>query len=500
LSRPQRFFEDKIMHYDYIIIGSGAGGSAAAHDLVQSGASVLLVEKGHELPTDGTTLDVDQVIRQAHFKSREVWLDPKCKEFAPEEYFNIGGKTKWYGAAVLRYAPHEFEADPAHQCLPWPLQYQDLAPYYEAAERRLGVHIFPGEPNLSAIVQRIQHKDPSWRNEPLPLALSPDIVHHREEAAHFDAFASAKGLKADAERIFIDPIRTAANFQLHDGDAVSQMFADESDRRRIASVITESGQRFAGQTVLLAAGALHSPRLLQDYLATTGLDKELPCAPLVGHYYKQHLLTAMVGFTPSRQTDLLRKTLILLNDNLPHSSVQPLGFDAELIGALMPALLPRRLATAIGKYAYGFFLQTEDGSHEANRVVAGREGRSPQLDYDPQRLSPAQAEHRRLVRHLRKVLLAARMIAFSQTIPLSGTAHACGSLVMGSDPTTSVVDAQGRVHGMSNLYVVDGSVLPRSSRVNPSLTIFAWALRVAERLAQQPGERDDKLFRHQGTG
>ena len=34
----------------------------------------------------------------------------------PEEHFNLGGKTKWYGAALLRFAPHEFEADPAHQC------------------------------------------------------------------------------------------------------------------------------------------------------------------------------------------------------------------------------------------------------------------------------------------------------------------------------------------------------------------------------------------------
>jgi choline dehydrogenase-like flavoprotein len=46
-----------------------------------------------------------------------------------------------------------------------------------------------------------------------------------------------------------------------------------------------------------------------------------------------------------------------------------------------------------------------------------------------------------------------------------------------------VVGADGRVHGLENLYVVDGSVLPRSSRVNPSLSIYAWALRVADGLS-----------------
>ena len=54
---------------------------------------------------------------------------------------------------------------------------------------------------------------------------------------------------------------------------------------------------------------------------------------------------------------------------------------------------------------------------------------------------------------------------------------------MGGDPRTSVVNADCRTHDVPNLYVVDGSVLPRSSRVNPSLTIYAWSLRAADRLA-----------------
>jgi choline dehydrogenase-like flavoprotein len=45
------------MHYDYIIIGSGAGGSAAAYKLAMAGKQVLLLEKGYELPEDGSTLD-----------------------------------------------------------------------------------------------------------------------------------------------------------------------------------------------------------------------------------------------------------------------------------------------------------------------------------------------------------------------------------------------------------------------------------------------------------
>ena len=76
-------------------------------------------------------------------------------------------------------------------------------------------------------------------------------------------------------------------------------------------------------------------------------------------------------------------------------------------------------------------------------------------------------------------------MSFTQRIGLKGTAHACGTLVCGQRDSHSVVDAHGRVHGMQGLYVVDGSVLPRSSRVNPSLTIYAWGLRVGDLVARE---------------
>jgi choline dehydrogenase-like flavoprotein len=58
-------------------------------------------------------------------------------------------------------------------------------------------------------------------------------------------------------------------------------------------------------------------------------------------------------------------------------------------------------------------------------------------------------------------------------------AHQCGTLRMGADPRQAAVDADCRMFGAANLYVVDGSVLPTSLGVGPSLTIVANALRVA---------------------
>lgn len=177
---------------------------------------------------------------------------------------------------------------------------------------------------------------------------------------------------------------------------------------------------------------------------------------------------------------------------MPHSSVQPLGFDGDLLANLIPGYVPRAVARSIGSRAYGFFLQTEDGSHPDNRVVgAGCAGNPsadrPLLDYDPKRVGPARSEHAAFVRDFRRALLRAGYPNFAQAIGLHGTAHACGTLVTGSDPHRSVVNAAGKVHGFEGLYVADGSVLPRVSRVNPALTIYAWGLRMADLLIAEHG-------------
>ena len=471
------------MLYDAIIIGSGAGGSAAAYGLTQSGKRVLLLEQGQALPRDGSTLDVDKVVRQKLFIDDDPWLDRHGNMTVPQERSNLGGKTKWYGAALARFSPQEFGADPAHQCLSWPISYADLEPFYAAVERLLEVQTFAIEPDFQKIVSGLQQQDARWHSQSLPMGLSANILHYREEATHFDAFASVRGLKADGER-FLDRVKSKSNLQVLTGKKVVRLVAEAENPYQVAAVVCEDGSQYQGAVVMLAAGALHSPRLLQRYVEDSGLTEKLECYRQIGRNYKFHLLTAMLMMTARQQTDVLRKTTVLLHDALPHSSVQPLGWiDGELLAPELPALVPNWLARMLGKRVYGFFLQTEDGSHPDNRVIAAANGRQlPILDYDVQRLPAALAEHRKLVRMLKRQLLANGYLGLTRPIPIAGSAHACGTLAAGQDPAQSVVDANGKVHGMENIYVVDGSALPRSSRVNPALTIYAWSLRVASLL------------------
>ena len=451
--------------FDAIIIGSGAGGSAAAYKLATAGLRVAIVEKGSELPRDSSTLDFDKVVHRGLFKSKEQWFDGRGRTFAPEEYFNVGGKTKWYGAALLRYGRHEFDADPAHQCLGWPIAYDELRPYYEEAEALLGIRTFEAEPDLADIIRRLRKASGAWRSEGLPLGLAKSILDYPLEASRFDGFASVAGLKADGETAFLSKLRGMSNLKLFTGVPAVELVGERGNPRHIVGVRLADGRVLHARAVLLAAGALHSPRLLTRYLGASGLTQHLAAAVNVGRNLKLHLLTAVVAISLSRKSDVIRKTTLLLNDALPHSSIQPLGFDGELIATLVPKVAPRAIAKLIGQRAYGFFLQTEDGSHADNRVSARA---VPTMDYDETRLAPAVQQHSRLVTRFKRTLARAGLLAFSERIGLAGTAHACGTLVAGTDPQRSVVD---------------GSVLPRSSRVNPSLTIYSWSLRVSRALA-----------------
>ena len=226
---------------------------------------------------------------------------------------------------MVRFSPHEFDPDPDHQCLGRPFGYAEFAPFYDEAERLLGVRLFPIESNVRDLVAALVKQDPRWRSEPMALGLSPEILAHPEEAKRFDAFASVKGLKRDAETCLLARARHRPNLRILTNKSVARLVPDEADRRRVAGVRCEDGSSDTADVVVLAAGALHSARLLQTHLQDCAATSTHPPHAHVGRNYKSHVLTAMLGFSHRRVTDVLCKTLLLLHDAFPHSTVQTLG-------------------------------------------------------------------------------------------------------------------------------------------------------------------------------
>jgi choline dehydrogenase-like flavoprotein len=104
--------------------------------------------------------------------------------------------------------------------------------------------------------------------------------------------------------------------------------------------------------------------------------------------------------------------------------------------------------------------------------------------------------HRRLRKKLEQVMQQAgahpilldRKLYFSQDIPIAGTAHQAGTMRFGTDPASSVLDIHCKAHELDNLYVTDASFFPSIGAVNPTLTIIANALRVADHIKQRLGQ------------
>ncbi|WP_180970709.1 FAD-dependent oxidoreductase [Burkholderia sp. WAC0059] len=471
--------------FDFLVIGTGAGGSASAFELARAGHRVLMLEKGDELPADGSTYDATLVVA-GKFNSKEPWKDRNGGVFMPEEHFNVGGKTRWYGAALLRPDEAEFGADARLSMPGWPLEYAEMTPYFERAERLLEVRTFDAEPDLARMAPAFGRH--GWQSRPMPLGISNAIHQDPVQETHWDGYALPDTWKSEARFHLLDPILTLPNVALVKNAEVDSLLPGATPAQ-IVGVRCKDGREFRASTVLLAAGALHSPRLLQRYFDAVGLAGRLPASASVGRNFKRHILSAVIGFGVRRKQDRLCKTQLWTSDAFAHSSVQPLGgwADVETVRYVLRAW-PKFVRDLFALHSYGFFLQTEDSSIAENRVIAEPPGGLPTLDYAVDRMPELRDEHEAMCRSFRRALRTAGLLNFRQSIPLSGLAHCAGTLAAGADPATSVVDAEGRVHGMENLYVVDGSVLPRLSKMNPSLTIYAWGLRIGERLSRAYGK------------
>ena len=292
------------MDYDVIIIGSGAGGAATAYKLATAGVRTLLIERGPVLPMDDTTLDVERVVIKACFQYSEIWRDRGGRQFFPSEYANLGGKTKWYGAALLRQSPHEFEADKLHQCPAWPVPYSEFEPYYDEAEQLLQLKRFETEPDLVKIVQGLQRHDPGWRKEALPVGLSERILGLPNDAHHFDGFANPRGLKSDAECSLLHRVQGCENLRILTATMALALNGTPDNAEKIASVTCGNGETYSAQAVVLSGGALNSPRLLQAYLNTSGLGQKFLAAENIGRNYKCHLNSALIVFSAAEIMDI----------------------------------------------------------------------------------------------------------------------------------------------------------------------------------------------------
>ena len=503
-------------HYDLIIIGTGAGGGTLLYKLAPSGKRILVLERGGYVPREKDNWNSRAAVLQEKYHAPEKWLDDRGKEFQPGTHYNVGGNTKFYGAALFRFRKEDFGELRHHGGISpaWPVSYDEFEPYYTEAEYLYQVHgergSDPTEPWASKPYLRpaVSH-EPRMQDVvtgfakfacnpfPVPLGILIDEKNpHSSKCIRCntcDGYPCMVGAKADAQTICVEPALRYPNVTLLTNAFVERLETNStgSEVSRVIVRRNEGYETYSADVVVASGGAVNSAALL---LRSSG-DKHPQGlgnnSDIVGRNYMCHNNSILFTFSLTPNPTLFQKTLAI-NDfyfgdkdwDYPLGHISMVGkFDGPMFKPGAPPFVPVAMLNQMGKYSIDFWLTSEDLPDPENRVMIGSGGRTI-LKYRENNLEA----HRRLNARLKKLLSQWHSgIHFEKggKIPLGGVAHQCGTLRFGHDPNTSVLDVNCKLHDLDNLYVVDGSFFPSSNAVNPALTIMANALRVGDHLLQR---------------
>lgn len=495
------------MHYDLIIIGSGAGGGTVAHAFAGHDAKVLVLERGDYVPREDGNRDPDVVWRELRYRTRERWIDSEGQEFIPYSHFNVGGNSKFWGSALFRLRPKDFEAvehmdgtSPA-----WPISYDDLAPWYDKAERLYHVHGQAGDdptegprapypyapvahaPLMADLVDGMRAQGLHPFHLPIGL-IRPGEPDGCTLCNVCNSFPCQYHYKSDAETCALGPALHHGNITLQTNTFAERLITDPSGRHIVAVEVNRQGtrERLTASRFIVSCGAAHSAALLLRSTSDSHPNGLANSSGLVGRRYMAHLATMMEAFHPFKVNTTVFQKTVALNDfyfagprsRYPLGNVQSQGRAYAVQAKTVVPWIPMAVYDAWMARAVDWLAMTEDLPVMDNRVTVDSSGRL-HLHYRPNNVSA----HRQLVAEVKRMLKALGyplVVGYSHN--RSNTTHQCGTLVFGTDPASSVLDPFCRAHDINNLFVVDASFFPSSAAVNPALTIIAQALRSAEHI------------------
>ncbi|HTB22642.1 MAG TPA: GMC family oxidoreductase [bacterium] len=509
--------------YDVIIIGSGAGGGTLARKLAPSGKRVLILERGGFLPREKDNWSTAAVFTRNKYKAPEAWTDKNGQSFHPGIHYYVGGNTKVFGAALLRFRKEDFGAlrhagglSPA-----WPISYEDLEPWYGEAETLYEVHgLFGMDPTEPYSSRPYAH--PPISHEPRVQRLFDDLKALGHRPFHLpvgvrlneadpansacircntcDGFPCLVHAKSDAEVMAVRPALEFPNVELLTQAKVLSLETDAGGRevRAVHAMVNGEPQVFRAGIVVLAAGAVNSAALLLRSAGDRHPRGLANSSDQVGRNYMCHNNSAMLALSREPNPTVFQKTLGV-NDfyfgdgawKFPMGHIQMLGkSDAEMLKEDAPGFAPGMALDMMAKHAVDFWMTSEDLPDPENRVSLDAQG-GIRLAYTENNLEA----HHRLMQKLKGMLeaigcgehLIPNSVYLGKKIGIAGTAHQSGTLRMGADPATSVVDPWCKAHDLDNLYIADSGFFVSSTAVNPALTIMANALRLGAHLLERLG-------------
>jgi choline dehydrogenase-like flavoprotein len=549
---------------DAVIIGTGPAGATAAEVLTDAGWSVVMLEKGsnHLLALDepfgplGHVSNDELKFQFRHFLGPDPFLEPRTyrrREADGDRIWTgavnnlpstVGGGGFHADGKLPRFREVDFrmhsELGPLDgaDVVDWPLDYDELEPYYAEAERIVGV---AGDHTANPFA--------AWRTDPYPMPPGADmycatltseaatklgyhpyraptgvnsVEYDGRPACNNCGFCAFFGCPIEAKGDPVAPLRQAlrtGQCEVRPNTVVTDIVLDGTSRQaRGVRTIGPDGEagEVSARHVVVACGAFETPRLL--------LRSGIGNRDIVGRFLMYHLQTYVLGIFPFRLHAHRGRAVTHLMDDpiVPDAEAQAAARDAGLPymrggivehgGASLPIMeavhLPSgalhsqlMMESQMRDHMAAFTMQGEDLPQATNRIdldphikdawgmPAGR------ATFDAHRHEIACAEHwaPRLEAVMKKAGAETTFWVTSPPLeqhmqglvgdPTPISRHIVGTARMGNDPTTSVCDRWQRLHDVENVMVADSSVFPTSSGYGPTLTIVALAIRASRALA-----------------